>query len=273
MRLVPAGYERSQVELYRAGKIKRIGEVEGRELDPRDPFDRAIVTALQLYVDALERDAWTMAAEIEEAEHDPEKAAALRRLSFQPDWRKRTIYEGSRESSRDTMEFRFRSPLELEFALLDLRDAVRDGKMAPDERGMLHDTVQLLLEALSQPSEVERNAAYRRGKYLEYESFPRAIWSEEAGEEVSRQPDVPVKPESQLEPLGVLMRGGIEIAQGDLMTQAEAARALGITSESVRRRRERGTLPSVKVGARVLIPVEAVERARREKEEKEAPEA
>ncbi len=80
--------------------------------------------------------------------------------------------------------------------------------------------------------------------------IPRDLW--QAGEEYTNgSPDTPANLTSTLAPIAHLLQFGF----GELISQTEAARRLGLTQEGVRYRVREGLMRSVRVGGGVLVPV------------------
>ena len=236
----------SSVELYRRGDMKAadVG------YDLRDPYDRAIWTALQLYLDFLERRALDVSRVEPDADGLSRSGTGVVDAEF---WRRTSAHDAGER----LRELRFRLPWELEMYLQDLRSVVRDGgRMDAVE---LHDTVQGVLESLLGPVRIAFGMPAAADEEPGAYNIPQEFW--ELGEQ--EIPDVGEEStlflSGVLHPLAVLVRQGYEIATGGSVSQSEAARRLGISAEAVRTRIERGTLRAIKVGRSVFVPADAVE--------------
>jgi excisionase family DNA binding protein len=200
----------SSVERYRAGRLDKV------PYDLTDPYDRAIWTALQLYVDHLER-------------------MALRRQHELGIYRVRSIIYNERI---DTRSLRPKLPWELEQAMQYLKGAVREG--SEEDVREVRDAAQGIIEAL-----FTRDGAPPP-------SIPPGFW--EAGKVGKEEyaPDAPTTLDDILAPLSFLIRAGL----GSIVSQSEMAQRLGISVTAVAHRIASGQLYAIRVGRSVLIPVE-----------------
>lgn len=83
--------------------------------------------------------------------------------------------------------------------------------------------------------------------------IPRDLWSRDEGRRARRRDAVatPVNPLPDLVPIARWLK----VAFGELVSQSEASRRLGLTEEAIRARVREGRLRSVRVGGNVLVPV------------------
>ncbi len=202
----------SSVEKYRAGESREI------PYDLTDPYDRAIWTALQLYVDFLER------------------LVLQRQQELGISRAKSLIYR----RNVDTRSLRPMLAWELEQALTDLRDVARGDKQR--ESGELYETTRSVVEAL-----FAQEAIYTY-------AVPTEFWA--AGKEATKKrlPDAPAVLNGVLAPLSHLIRVGL----GEIVSQSEAARRLGVSVATVAHHIEAGRLPAVRIGRKVCIPAKEI---------------
>lgn len=189
-------------------------DFDGRAYDvSRDAYDRATITALQLYDDHAQMRAMC----------DPTLGGI-----------------GGPEYPQGT------TPRELAGLLVVLRGAVRDGEAVSTAE--LAGVVRSVARTL-----------YRWDGKAEF-FLPPGVWEQGAGEPQAPPPapSAPADLSAALAPLARMIRVGYETAVGGMVHQSEAARRLGITPRGVALRLQRGVLRHVKVGERVLIPVEDV---------------
>lgn len=254
------GYPLSSVERYRLGRLQE------NPYDLADPVDRAIWTALQIYVDALET------GDLEERELGEREA---------------NVYAS--DAARATIAQR--EPARFEAYMTDLRDAERGWKpeMTAENRQL---TARRILEALFAPTKqlTGRPMRWREGEY----NVKADVWQEgegylgdladerrEAGEgeeldnmgegEGGHWPSILTRmvyeptyllPE-RIAPLMALVIKNL----GRLVSQSEAARRLGLTPRGVALRLQRGQVKHVvRVGQHVFLREVDVEAAQRERE-------
>ena len=246
-------YPLSSVERY------RLGELEEFHYDLSDPLDRAIWSALQIYVDYLET------VDLEErsvGEREPNVYAS--------DVARATVSQ--------------REPARFEAYMTDLRDAERGEVSMGEENRYL--TALRILEAIFAPTKqlTGRPMRWRQGEY----HIKREVWEEgdryledlldelrEAGIEeadgggawppiltrVAHEPAYYL-PE-RIAPLFALIIKSL----GGLVSQSEAARRLGLTPRGVALRIQRGELKHVvRVGQNVFVREEDVEAVESESE-------
>lgn len=146
-------------------------------------------------------------------------------------------------SGAEVVKLRFRQPWELEESLRDLWKVARGtGRMDPGE---LYETAQSVAEALFAP----KDAGFYR--------IPPEFWElggRDLGEGAEEGRAPLVFEETDLAPLSHMLRVGL----GELVSQAEAARRLGVAERTVGYRIERGEMRAVRVGRSVLVPVESL---------------
>lgn len=206
---------KNTVELYRSGEILEI------PYDLSDPLERSIWTALQLYVDHVERRAILAAEEFDR----PEVWSALHPYVDHPDSEVYLAPLGSRRA------------WELEEYLRDLKEAVHGaGSMDPAE---LHDAARSVLEILFTSDDT--------GGY----SIPFAFWEAGASEVTDDRTEAPLQVAQTLTPLAGLLRASI----GELVPMAEAARRLSLAPQAVEARIAEGRLRAIRVGGDLLVSV------------------
>lgn len=211
----------SSVELLRRGQLRDV------PYDLNDEYDRAIWTALQLYVDHLER-------------------LVLRRGQTEDTPESLDMYGGNtRHHPMVALQ-----PWQLEQALRELRDAaLGDRKVDAADLGA---NARIVMEALFAPEGIS-----------EY-SIPPEFW--EAGssgpsddeweehrpweEAPSVPPEAPAELGNLLKPVWTLLRLGI----GELVPQRDAAQRMGLSPKEVSRMLERGEIRAVRIGRSVLLP-------------------
>ena len=228
----------SRVELYRRG------ELEDFPYEMSVPLDVAIWSAMQAYVDLLER--LDLAAREEKAARGEEM-------------RVNSVYQ-----YRDTSVLNLRSPGFLETELLNLREW-NSGKLVLEPKDR-YETASHLLEAFFSPA---RNLSGRLVPwgYGEYH-VDRTLW--ETGEEILEgkretgvgggllklpQWDAAHHFRTQLAPLYAMLIRSL----GGLVSQAEVARRLGLSPRGIALRITRGEMRHIRVGGSVLVPEEDVE--------------
>lgn len=259
------GYPLSSVERY------RLGQLEENPYDLSDPLDRAIWTALQIYVDTLET------GDLEERELGE---------------RESSVYASGAARSTITQ----REPARFEAYMIDLRDAERGRKpeMTAENRQL---TALRILEALFAPAKqlTGRPMRWREGEY----NVKAEVWEEGEGYldgladghqgtgeyegvqnvgemEDSRWPAILTRvvhepayllPE-RIAPLMALIIKNL----GGLVSQSEAARRLGLTPRGVALRLQRGQMKHVvRVGQHVFLREADVEAAQRGRESASTP--
>lgn len=227
------------VEIYRRGDLER------PPYDMSDALDVAIWCALQEYVDYLER------------------------LDLERDLEERKVK--NLYAYRDTRVLNLRPPGFVESEMLELRAWNRGEKdIDPDE---LHQVARRVLEAFFAPARSlsGKLVPWGRGEY----HVDRVLW--EAGEEHLEksedgadgsagllgvgQWDSPHHITPRLAPLYALLIKSL----GGLVSQAEAARRLNLTSRGVALRIERGEMEHIRVGGSVFIPEKDVRVTREER--------
>jgi hypothetical protein len=207
---------KSTVELYRSGEILEV------PYDLSDPLQRAIWTALQLYVDHLERRAILAAEEFDR----PEVWAALHPYVDHPDSEAYLALLGSRRA------------WELEEYLKDLKEAMRG--VGPMDSAELYDAARRVLEIIF--------ASEEAGGY----SVPREFWEasdEEAPEGAPQRAETPVRLAPTLMPLASMLRAAL----GEHVRLAEAAQRLSLSPQAVESRIAEGRLRAIPVDASFLV--------------------
>lgn len=207
---------KSTVELYRSGEILEV------PYDLSDPLQRSIWTALQLYVDHVERRAILAAEEFDR----PEVWSALHPYVDHPDSETFLGALGSRRA------------WELEEYLRDIREEVHGANsMGAAE---LNDAARRVLEILFTSEDA--------GSY----SIPHAFW-EGAGRRRSpaERIEAPLRVAQTLTPLAGLLRAAI----GEHVSLAEAARMLSLSPQAVEARIAEGRLRAIRVGGDLLVSV------------------
>ena len=225
----------SSVELYRRGAgVRRFPH----RYDFLDPLDRAIWSALQMYLDYLE----TADVEGEEPEN---------------------VY-----GKMGTRKISPRTPRDLEERMVELRDAERGTrKMTPKGR---FETALLVLEGLFAPAQEMSGTAPNWGDGEHGAS--RGCWEagERSLEELEDGGGQAIRPEGgpwpasltrvvQERPLVFPERvaplfGLIQRSLRDLVSQSEAARMLDMTPTGIALRIERGEIRRIRVNGKVLVP-------------------
>jgi hypothetical protein len=204
---------KSTVELYRSGEILEI------PYDLSDPLHRSLWSALQLYVDHIERRAILAAEEFDR----PEIWSALHPYVEHPDSDTYLAPLGSRRA------------WELEEYLRDLKEAVYGGSsMDPAE---LHDAARSVLEILFTSEDAD---SY---------SIPRAFWEAGAQESPADRIEAPLQLAQTLTPLASLLRAAI----GEHVSLAEAARRLSLSRQTVEARIAEGRLRAIDVDGDILV--------------------
>ena len=226
----------SSVELYRRGhEMRRFPH----RYDFSDPLDRAIWSALQMYVDYLE----TADLESQEPKNVYGKQIGTRTISP-------------------------RTPRDLEDRMVELRDAER-GKEEMTAKGRF-ETALLVLEGLFAPAQEMSGTAPNWGDGGH--GAPRNCWEagERSLEELEDDGGQAVRPEGgpwpamltrvvQERPLLFPERvaplfGLIRRSLGGLVSQSEAARMLDMTPTGIALRIERGEIRRIRVNGKVLVP-------------------
>ncbi len=199
-------------------ELYRRGSGRRVTLNLENRYDRAIFCAVQLYTDYLERLSLTQVRR-EDDRGETDLYAAEELTGYEPE------VEGT--------------PYWLEAHLKFLRSVEaqipQDRVVEPEE---LFYAAQAVAETLFAP---EGSRSYR---------IPRDLW--QAGEAYANGSlDTPANLTSTLAPIAHLLQFGF----GELISQTEAARRLGLTLEGVRYRVREGLMRSVRVGGGVLVPV------------------
>ncbi len=185
-------------------------------LDLEDAYDRAIFCAVQLYTDYLER------LSLREGRREERERINLYETE------ELTGYEPEVMGTPHWLE------AHLKFLRSVAAQNPQDRVVPPEE---LFYAAQTVAETLFAP---EGSRSYR---------IPRDLW--QAGEgAINGRPDTPANLTSTLAPIAYLLRFGF----GELISQTEAARRLGLTQEGVRYRVREGLMRSVRVGGGVLVP-------------------
>lgn len=132
------------------------------------------------------------------------------------------------------------TPAKLEAKLRELKDMVERGDVpTPDESS--YALAEEVASALFSP--------HPKASYV----IPRVLWhADDDGRDQRRRDAV----ETAANPLPALapIASWLRHAFGEMVSQAEASRRLGLTDEGVRARIREGKLRSVRVGGNVLIP-------------------
>lgn len=249
----PADYL-SSVELYYSGQLTR----GCWPYDLSDPLDRAIWTALHAYVGYLANIDLEPAGDLET---NAEKGLEERPYTYGPG--------NLRAVTR-------RLPREIENLILELRDAERGKTPLPKDRRFRK--ASRVLEGLSAPAQelsgrrVEWGAEEYSARRNFWEEGEKALKELEEGpldDRTAKSGDEGPWPKSltrvALEhPLLFPERvaplfGLLERSMGELISQSDAARRLGLTPRGVTLRIERGEMRRVRVGQYVFVPAEDVE--------------
>lgn len=182
----------SSIERYRAGEITAV------PYDLDDPLDRAIWTALGLYIDHQNR----------------------RVSSNKEPW--------------------LREPWEIEEYLRDLAAHARGQRVMDYMAG--HDTAQAVMEAL-----------FATGGEVDPVEIPQAFWH--AGSPEDQAAESALVLDRSLAVLSYMVRAAL----GELVSQSEAARRTGIAKQSMAEKLSRRSIPIIRVGRSVLVPVAELE--------------
>jgi hypothetical protein len=209
---------KSTVEQYRSGEILEV------PYDLSDPLERAIWTALQLYVDHLERRAILAA----EGFDRPEVWAALHPYVDRPRSEDYFGFPGSSDA------------WELEEYLKELREAAHStSSMNPTD---LYEAARAATRALFTPED---------GGTC---SIPRAFWGadgQRVPERVPEEAETPVLLAHTLMPLADMLRAAL----GEHVPLVEAAQRLSLAPRAVESRVAQGRLRAIRVGEDLLVSV------------------
>ncbi len=214
--------EISVVERYRMGEAN--GELRMRLSDMEG--ERAIFRALQLYVNEVERLAIWRGEDATIYEMEP--------------WHQSVVAEPT--------------PYELEEKLRALWATAESDNFAGNlhrEPGATFEGSYALAEEVCAALFATRLGTFAGGTPYTY-VIPRDLWSHDEGRRPRRRDAVatPVNPLPDLVPVARWLKA----AFGELVSQSEASRRIGITEEGVRARVREGRLRSVRVGGNVMVP-------------------
>ena len=207
---------KSTVELYRSGEILEV------PYDLSDPLQRSIWSALQLYMDHVERRAILAAEEFDR----PEVWTALHLYVDHPDSETYLTPLGSRRA------------WELEEYLKDLKEAVYGA--SPMDPAELYDAARSVLEILF--------ASDDAGGY----SVSRDFWEaggEGAPEGTADRVEAPLQLAQTLTPLAGMLRAAL----GEHVPLAEAARRLSLAPQAVESRIVEERLRAIPVDGGLLV--------------------
>lgn len=153
-------------------------------------------------------------------------------LGLYVDHRERRVSSGEEPWLRD--------PWEIEEYLRDLAAQVR-GQRVLDYR-VVHDTAQSMLEAL-----------FVTGGVADPVEIPQAFW--DAGATEDQVAEFALVLDRSLAVLSYMLR----TALGEMISQSEAARRTGIAKQSMAEKLSRRSIPIIRVGRSVLVPVAELE--------------
>ncbi len=216
--------EKSMVERYRSGEAN--GELRMRLFESEGEW--AIFCALQLYVSHVERSAIWREEDVTLYEMEPGRKSVI----AQP------------------------TPHELQGKLRALREMVEDAEQGekatlptPESYALAEEICEALFATRRRVPGLFGNIGGASYPYV----IPRDLWSHSEGRRARRRDAVstPVNPIPDLLPIA----RWLQAAFGELVSQAEASRRIGMTEVGVRARVQEGRLRAVRVGGNVLIPV------------------
>ncbi len=234
----------SVVERYRAGEAN--GELRMRLSDMEG--ERAIFCALQIYLNEVERAAIWRWEDVSIYEMEPwQQSVVAKPTPYELEVKLRALWGLVQDPGVDTGFPSIGDPAREPAGTHNgNRSAGHEALPTPGSYALAEEVCEALFATRRRGFGNAGGASY---PYV----IPRDLWSHDEGRRARRRDAVatPVNPIPDLVPVARWLKS----AFGELVSQAEASRRLGLTEVGVRARVQEGRLRSVRVGGSVMIPV------------------